>query len=206
MIKAPESRDPRNKAASHGSSVALPTALSRSAYKTKYLGIFWDIWLPGYSAPDVSLATEGSVSTMNWIIDIYRQNIYHQSPLLERAVMALCLGTLGKRLGDRDMTEEGMKAYSAALGKMSTVLKHTKSETPPNDAMVAATRCLSLYEVFFGTDSTDQQAQALAWHRHRFGELAFLSVRNPESYVDGIAHQMFADGRLSCVSQVTCVA
>ncbi|KAK4164037.1 hypothetical protein QBC43DRAFT_211492 [Cladorrhinum sp. PSN259] len=178
--------------------VTLPDTLAKSAYKTNCLSVFWDIYLPGYTDPEVSLARDGCFSTVNWMIDIQRQNIYHQNPHLEKSVMALCLATLGRRLGDRAMIEESMKAYSAAVRAMSVLLSRINSESPPDDAMVAATRCLSLFEVFYCPDSTDKQSQALAWHRHRFGELALLSARKPERQIDGIAHQMFADGRLSC--------
>ncbi|KAK3986946.1 hypothetical protein QBC44DRAFT_130383 [Cladorrhinum sp. PSN332] len=196
--KTRESTVTKTKSNPPAKTITLPDSLVKSAYKANCLGVFWDIYLPGYSDPAVSSARDGCISTVTWIIDIESLNMYSQNPFLERAVMAVCLGALGRRQGDRGMIEESMKAYSAAVRGMSILLMNTNSARPPDDAMVATTRCLSLFEVFYSPDASDKQNQALAWHRHRFGELALLSARTPEHQIDGISHRMFADGRLSC--------
>ncbi|KAK4223907.1 hypothetical protein QBC38DRAFT_548097 [Podospora fimiseda] len=179
--------------------ITIPNSLVKSAFKTNCLDVFWDIYLPGYNNPAISNERNGCISTVTWLINIPQLNMYSQNPFLEKAVMAVCLAGLGRRQSNRAMIEESIKAYSAAVRGMSFLLMNTTaSAKPPDDAMVAATRCLSLYEVFYGPDSHNKQHQALAWHRHRFGELALLSARKPEFQIDGISHQMFAEGRLSC--------
>ncbi|KAK0737243.1 hypothetical protein B0T21DRAFT_410694 [Apiosordaria backusii] len=199
----------------------LPTSLVSSAYKCNYVGLFWDMYNPN---SDLQRDLDNALSTTTWLVGIQSDKSYHSSPLLQTSFLAFCLGSVGHRLNQKHIIQNGMKAYNDALRGLSKSLAiQAQKHQIPDDATIATTRILSLYEVFFGSDplshtSTyscpDETAvckpegllgkplfmsysQADAWRRHRFGELALLESQSPEMYKEGIAHRMLADGRLS---------
>ncbi|KAK4187518.1 hypothetical protein QBC35DRAFT_384646 [Podospora australis] len=197
--KTVKSGKKRNTTVDKVSTIALPEKLAKSAYECSYLALFFEMYQPGSTASSVSdYAGAGGLSLTSWLVGVQCRQIYHGSPLLQKSVMAICLSTLGQRMQNRQMTEEGLKAYTVALRGMSVALTRNNGKLPPDEAMLAATRCLSLYEVFFGTDASNIPGQARAWNRHRFGEMALLSARDPSMHKDGWAHDLLADGRMSC--------
>ncbi|KAK4178158.1 hypothetical protein QBC36DRAFT_210136 [Triangularia setosa] len=202
--------------------VLLPASLASSAYKCRYVGLFWDMYDPN---SDLERDLDNSLSTTSWLAGVHSDKSYHDSPLLQTSFLAFCLGTVGQRLNLKSLVENGMKAYNEALrGLSKSIAIQAQRKHIPDNAIIATTRILSLYEVFFGSDPLshasisfcpDETAavcrphgpldkplfmsysQADAWRRHRFGELALLESQSPEMYKEGIAHRMLADGRLS---------
>ncbi|KAK4196038.1 hypothetical protein QBC40DRAFT_184438 [Triangularia verruculosa] len=199
----------------------LPTSLTSSAYKCNYVALFWEMYDPH---SDLERDLDNALSTTAWLAGVHSDKSYHNSPLLQTSFLAFCLGSVGHRLGQKPLIENGMNAYNEALrGLSKSIAAQACRNRVPDDATVATTRILSLYEVFFGSDPLSHTSasscpgeaatfkehvlvdkplcmsygQADAWHRHRFGELALLESQSPDMYKEGIAHRLLADGRLS---------
>lgn len=120
--------------------IALPDSLARSAYEDKYLGMFWESYLPGSRA----LSAESVRSTLGgWTNTI--QDLYLTENVLRKALLAISLGTVGRRYGEKWMTEQALVLYVAALQDMSTAL--TVPSKAKGDALLTASKLFSLYEV-----------------------------------------------------------
>lgn len=120
--------------------VTLPASLSRSASEQKYLGLFWDMYLPEGTA---SVKIMARYSLASWIPAVF--DLHKKDPALNKAVMSLCLGTIGSRRDVKWMSEESLKLYVDALSDMNVGLKcKTRRKS---DALLLATRTLGLYEV-----------------------------------------------------------
>lgn len=202
-----------------GAVTLLPPGLVSSAYKSNYVGLFWDMYDP---SSHLRRDLGNAISTTSWLGKVHSDKSYQSSPVLQTSFLAICLGTVGQRLKAQHLIQNGMKAYNEALGGLAkSIAMQAQSKQIPDDTTIATTRILSLYEVFFGCDPLAHAStsscpdttlvkpqglmeplfmsynQADAWRRHRFGELALLESQSPEMYKEGIAHQMLADGRLS---------
>ncbi|PTU23858.1 hypothetical protein P175DRAFT_0527312 [Aspergillus ochraceoroseus IBT 24754] len=170
-------------------SVALLPSLARSAYQTKYLDLFWNLYLPNGVAlsPEVTQPTLGG-----WIGTI--QEIYSTEEVLRKALLAMSLAAVGKHDGSQFLKEEGMELYAGALQGMAVALKNPKRAL--SDGMLTAIRIFSLYESMHGNNDASGLAQARSWVVHNSGDVALLMARTPHSFTTGHAHRLFADGRL----------
>lgn len=120
--------------------MTLPPGLARSAYELKYLGLFWDLYLPrGPLSSDMSRRYLcGSWSSV-------ARDLYLDDVALRKALLAMCLGTVGRHEGRRWMAEEGLKAYVAALSETTAALNDPERRN--SVAILASSRALGLYEV-----------------------------------------------------------
>ncbi|KAK0666557.1 hypothetical protein QBC41DRAFT_148861 [Cercophora samala] len=203
-----------------GAVTLLPPSLVSSAYQSNYVGLFWDMYDPNWHPQRDS---DNALSTTTWLAGLQSDKSYQNSPLLQTSFFAICLGAVGQRLNEKRLIENGMKAYNKALGGLAkSIAMQAHKNHVSDEATIATTRILSLYEVFFGSDPLSHTStsscpdppvgkpqgmidkpllmsynQADAWRRHRFGELALLEAQSPEMYKEGISHHMLADGRLS---------
>lgn len=51
----------------------------------------------------------------------------------------------------------------------------------------------------YGTDEADQLAQQRSWVAHTRGQLAMLTLRQPQDFRSGKSHQLFVDYRYNLV-------
>lgn len=121
-------------------SVALPNTLAQSAYETKYVGLFWETYLPGswaLSASTVQGQLEGWVKVVG---ELYVSNV-----ILKKALLAICLRMAARNSGEKWMGEKGFELYADALKQMSVALS-VPSRAKSNE-LFAASKIFSLYEV-----------------------------------------------------------
>lgn len=120
--------------------ITSPNGLARSAYEVKYLGLFWELYLPeGRLLSDYYLRH----SVGSWT-NVAR-DLHGTEPALDQALLAMSLASLGHRNGETDLMEAGLKHYVSALGEMKGALS-TRARRK-SDALLIATRMLGLYEV-----------------------------------------------------------
>ena len=121
--------------------IALPNELARSAYEQKYLGMYWEVYLPnGRTFP---CADEVRHTLGGWTTPILE--LYQTEDVLKKSVLALCLSTVGRRDGQDWVAEEGLKLHVGALKEM-TIAMRDPSRTR-GDALFCAAKMFSLYEV-----------------------------------------------------------
>ncbi|KAH6689696.1 hypothetical protein F5X68DRAFT_254157 [Plectosphaerella plurivora] len=172
--------------------ITMPSSLSRSAYEEKYLGMFWDIYLPEGTA---SVQTLGRYSFVTWIPIVL--DLHTKDPALNKALLALCLGTIGSRRNITWMSEESLKLYAGAVSDMNLGLKNKSRRT--SDALLLTTRTLGLYELICGLHDENGATitWANSWQGHNLGQMGLIMQRTPEGHVDGHAHDLFVDARMN---------
>lgn len=123
--------------------VALPDAFARSAYHEKYLGLFWQSYLPAGKAFSADSSKYVSGLWMNEIHSMARQD--HQSPV-RRILLAISLTSIGRRDNTPWMIENGIQLYGSSLATLAQQLKDPVALADNNNYV--ASRLLSLYEVW----------------------------------------------------------
>ncbi|KAH8883172.1 hypothetical protein GQ53DRAFT_732697 [Thozetella sp. PMI_491] len=170
--------------------ITLPHALAGSAYEAKWLGLFWDSYLPrGRQLP----TSEAWCSIGVWLNAV--QQLYLQDATLRQALLATSLVSIGRRDGIQWMREEGLKMYGSALVSMRKLLQ-TPSAARGEGALLA----IRMLNIIHGGDPQNRLAQARAYMGHMGGEISLVLDRGPEAHVSGLAHRIFADARHSLVS------
>ncbi|KAI8279615.1 hypothetical protein K4K59_008854 [Colletotrichum sp. SAR11_240] len=105
--------------------VAPPTIqaplFSHSAYEEKILDLFWETYMP-----DAPAFTPGTpivrYSHSDWAATV--QDLYRTDAALRQSLLAISLGTIGRRDKHAWMIDEGLKFYCQALGELNTALRH----------------------------------------------------------------------------------
>jgi hypothetical protein len=120
--------------------VTLPISLARSAYEEKYIGLFWDIYLPN-GQEFTKLSLRYPVGT--WVHAA--QALYQSDPALHKVLLALCFGTISWRKDQVWMAQESLRFYVSSLRDLNAGLRNPTRRK--SDALMLATRMLSLYEV-----------------------------------------------------------
>ncbi|KAK7728190.1 hypothetical protein SLS57_002660 [Botryosphaeria dothidea] len=172
--------------------IVLPDNLTRSAYESKSLGLFWELYLP-YGQNFTS--AQGQFTTGSWLRIV--DSIYHREDTLKQALLAMSLGIVGQRHGDTWMTQQGFATHGRALREMSRAVE--SPERSRRDELLAAARLMALFEIIFGANDQDKFAQARSWSSHVKGELLLLQARGPQAHTTGAAHHLFVDGRLNSI-------
>ncbi|GKT65480.1 C6 zinc finger domain protein [Colletotrichum tofieldiae] len=176
--------------------VVQTPSLSQSAFEDKVFDLFWE----GYM-PEAPLCTPGSpivrYSNADWattVRDLYRTDI-----ALRQSLLALSLGTIGRRDKQQWMIDDGLKFYCEALSELNAALRHPKRWK--TDALMLASRILGFYELLYGADDRERHgiSQAESWEGHTQGEMALVLQRTPQAHVEGRAHDLFSSGRLHLV-------
>ncbi|KAF9880416.1 C6 zinc finger domain protein [Colletotrichum karsti] len=174
-------------------SIIQAPSLSRTAYEEKILDMFWD----GYM-PEAPLCSTGSpivrFSHSDWATTV--QGLYRTDPALRQGLLAISLGTVGRRDRKQWMIDDGLKFYCQALGELNSGLRHPTRWR--SDALLVASRILGLYELLYGADDRERRgiSQAQSWEGHAMGEMALMVQRAPENHLYGDAHQLFCSGRV----------
>lgn len=120
--------------------IVLPDNLTRSAYESKSLGLFWELYLP-YGQNFTS--AQGQFTTGSWLRIV--DSIYHREDTLKQALLAMSLGIVGQRHGDTWMTQQGFATHGRALREMSRAVE--SPERSRRDELLAAARLMALFEV-----------------------------------------------------------
>ncbi|KAI8274513.1 hypothetical protein K4K60_009656 [Colletotrichum sp. SAR11_57] len=144
--------------------VAPPTIqaplFSHSAYEEKILDLFWETYMP-----DAPVFTPGTpivrYSHSDWAATV--QDLYRTDAALRQSLLAISLGTIGRRDKQVWMIDEGLKFYCQALGELNTALRHPTRWR--SDALMVASRILGLYELLYGADDRERRgiSQAQSW-------------------------------------------
>ncbi|KAM0281233.1 hypothetical protein ACHAQH_003664 [Verticillium albo-atrum] len=176
-----------------GPDVSLHPNLARSAYEVKYLDLFWRVYLPS-GKPFTPYASGYSIGGWTAVA----RDLFSTDGALRKALLAMCLGTLGREGGDQWMVREALRSYTQALGEMTSGLRSPEKRN--SDAFLVASRLMGLYEILYGGDDhTKEISQAGSWQSHNLGEMALITQRSPVKHVDGHAHQLFVDSRMHLI-------
>ncbi|KAI3529466.1 hypothetical protein CSPX01_15515 [Colletotrichum filicis] len=171
-------------------------SLSQSAFEERILELFWD----GYM-PDAPICSPRSpimrYSNADWATTV--RDLYRTDAALRLSLLALSLGTIGRRDKQQWMIDDGLKFYCNALTEMNVALRHPKRWK--SDALMVTSRILGFYELLYGADDRERHgiSQAESWEGHSLGELALIMQRTPEAHIDGHGHDLYASGRLHLV-------
>lgn len=128
----------------------LPESLTRSAYADKFLGFYWDSYLPNgrsFSAEAARYSTAGWTNVV--------QSLHQQDKSLHMALMANCMALVGLRDGQKWMVDESLRIYGLALGEVARTLRDPIKMK--SDELLVASRMLSQFEVSydFGPEEDD---------------------------------------------------
>jgi hypothetical protein len=122
------------------SAVTLPDQLARTACEDKFLGLFWESYLPNGRA----FAAGSMRATLGGYNDTISA-LYPDDNVLKKAILAMCMTTIGKQQGDKWMSDTGLGLYVGAMHDMSSTLERQARVKP--DVVLGAARIFSLYEV-----------------------------------------------------------
>ena len=106
----------------------------------RLLGAFWNTFLPN-SEPFSNKAAE--FSNGGWTN--VAQEVWQSDVLIRHALMANCLGLVGRRDGHPWMLQEGMRIYGITLNRVGLLLKEPNKVQSKTIAL--APMMLSLFEV-----------------------------------------------------------
>ena len=106
--------------------------------------MFWQIYLPADWNSSSSSAAKQNLGG-SWL-DIIQNVVPDEMLPLHKATLAMSLNTVGRRDGQSHIIEEGVNLYSDAMRASASALARPKQSDRP-DALLAATRLFSLYEV-----------------------------------------------------------
>lgn len=173
--------------------IGLDESLARLGYEAGYQCVFWNSYLPqGQQLPiHVTWYVNGG-----WTQAI--PQICTESQAARKILLALCLFSSGAGADRPWEKQEGMRFYAESLRDMAV----TVAKPQPTDlaALIVTSRLYGIYEIVFGSVSSDKLVQAQSWRRHSAGELALITSQRPETYRSGFLHQVFVDGRFGLVS------
>lgn len=125
-----------------GTAIVLPPELMRSAFSSSIIGQFFAEYLPGgrVSSPLAALKNggEGFITLA--------EEMQPSSRPIELIMLSVSLSTVGKRDGNVEMMEAGLKYHTLALQQTSEMMK--RAWAPDNRAAVKViARGLALFEV-----------------------------------------------------------
>ncbi|KAF1952132.1 hypothetical protein CC80DRAFT_596767 [Byssothecium circinans] len=167
-------------------------SLTASAYAANTIETFFSMWNPDTDNNAVDKAEllrfDGFENVMS--------KLYVQDEALKLLLLALGTGLLGKNTDDVALVRQGRVLYGRGLKEMSTALASRRRVR--SEALLAVPRVAGLFEILFGADpDTTVQAQSYVSHAH--GLITMYTNRGPESYTDGVAHNLFSDGRKTVI-------
>ncbi|KAK4449056.1 hypothetical protein QBC34DRAFT_97714 [Podospora aff. communis PSN243] len=171
--------------------VAVSASLTRSAHRVNIIATLWNLRCTAEHTCELA--------TVLWIAKIQDKPIFLQSPCLQKSILAVCLASIGKQRQTEWMVKEGLQLYGSAVKTLSKALGRLPPSTPPPDSMLVTTRVLAMHEIISGCAiQGDPHMQVSHWPMHKMGELALLTARSPDSFVESPSHEMFVDARFMC--------
>lgn len=127
-------------------SVALPTALSKSAREQLYFGLFTDAMFPSgrvYSQEATKL------SSVSWSRHI--STLYTTEAALRYATLAVSSSIIGRQQGDMQLRLKGIQMYNMAVLAMARALK--QPDWYLRDGLIVAARVMANFEVSYSPDN-----------------------------------------------------
>ncbi|KAL9598361.1 MAG: hypothetical protein Q9219_004523 [cf. Caloplaca sp. 3 TL-2023] len=137
---------------------ALPHDLSRTAFETKSMSIFWDLYFPA-SEHVLPKARKIGINFCNWTVAVRRLNL--DDSALRSALLALSLAQIGESHNDRPVSEQAIKFYGMALKEMHLALQDPKRLQ--SDELLAAGKLMAGYETAALTGATIPTASSSYW-------------------------------------------
>ncbi|PSN74884.1 hypothetical protein BS50DRAFT_26197 [Corynespora cassiicola Philippines] len=167
--------------------IMLPDNLTRSAYGERFIEEFFDVYLPyPHKGRPAVIHTNSFLSALT--------TLYVQDQTLRYALLAIGATFLGKVSGEIQLIQQGYRVYGQCLWKLQRALQFPDSSI--GEALLAVPRLMGLFEILFGTEEHTKQ-QAASWCSHADGEWALMRNKGAESYSNGVAHDLFVEGRLN---------
>ncbi|KAJ5591624.1 uncharacterized protein N7459_001993 [Penicillium hispanicum] len=163
-------------------------SLWRSASQMNMVGTFWATFLPNSQPFSLRAARFANGGWTN-----VAQEIYQDDTLVRHALMANCLGLVGRQDGHAWMVQEGMRIYGLTLNRVGMLLK--QPDKVHSKTIVLVPMMLSLFELMLGADE-QKFIQFHRWHSHAVGTSSIILMRPPGDYATGVAHRIFIEGRL----------
>lgn len=173
----------------------LDQSLERTGAKSNYLSQYWNFLLPNNGQP----FTPGAVrySTTGWMDAVEDMSQRHDGVRLGLLFNALAL--VGQRTGQASVIAEAWRMYSRALHTLARSLPHagdSGTAATNDDELLMTSALLGAFELLQVSEGRQSWLHGMTWLRHAYGQKAIIVARGPERYVDGHAHQLFADSRL----------
>ncbi|KAF2642176.1 hypothetical protein P280DRAFT_424988, partial [Massarina eburnea CBS 473.64] len=166
-------------------------SLATSAHTSNIVELFFNMWNPDNDNASDQMATHHVDGFENMM-----SSLYVQDEALRLALLAIGTGLLGKKKNDENLVRQGRILYGRGLKEMGNAL--TDPRRAHSEAILAVPRINGLFEMVFGADK-DITVQAQSWLSHARGLITMYTARRPESYIDGVAHNLFKDGRKTVI-------
>ena len=169
----------------------IPPSLAETAFTTKGMEAVFDLFPAHQDAG-------GALQVINQFSKLLA-TLCMREEALRQTIFAFGLVTLGKESNDQVVVRKGRMLYGKALQELGASLQNPHRRTI--EALLATTRLMSLYEIFYGAEGESISPQARNWMSHAQGEIALIVSRGPEAFTTGTAHLMFTFARFNSVSQ-----
>ncbi|KAF4943718.1 hypothetical protein FGADI_13217 [Fusarium gaditjirri] len=175
----------------------LDLSLERTAAESRYLFLYWRFLLPNNGQMFSLQATRHS--TTGWIQVV--QDLAQNDEGVRTGLLANALALVGQQTKQLSAVMEAYNMYSKALHILARSLPHIKQEKTTEETKLMTSALLAAFELLQVSDGRQSCLHGLTWLRHSTGQKAIILARGPESYKEGLAHQLFADGRLHLLYQ-----
>ncbi|TQN66211.1 putative transcriptional regulatory protein, partial [Colletotrichum shisoi] len=122
--------------------VTQAPSLSQSAFEDKIFDLFWEGYMPEAPlwAPASPIVRFANADWATAVRDLYRTDT-----ALRQSLLALGLGTIGRRDKQQWMVDDGLKFCCDALRELNVGLRHPRRWK--SDALILASRILGFYEI-----------------------------------------------------------
>ncbi|KAI0153689.1 hypothetical protein BJ166DRAFT_627596 [Pestalotiopsis sp. NC0098] len=178
--------------ASSTQDIILSLSLTQTAYSARYMDLFWSHYLPcGETLPAQAMAL-GNGGWISIALDLFPTD-----RTLQLAMQSVVLRGVGVRNADPALLRQVSTAYSRCLQDFNNALSDPNRRN--TDGILCTVKLLSLFEMHYGTDEADQLAQQRSWVAHTRGQLAMLTLRQPQDFRSGKSHQLFVDYRYNLI-------
>jgi len=125
------------------SNVVLYDSFARSAYRERYLGLFWNSYLPnGRAFPTQTTQYTNGVWT-NELHDMF--HTANNGTSLRDILLAICFTSVGQRDEKPWVVENGIRLYGKSVAALGQQLGERRASISSYN--LATVRLLSLYEV-----------------------------------------------------------
>ncbi|ETS83957.1 hypothetical protein PFICI_05833 [Pestalotiopsis fici W106-1] len=172
--------------------VTLSQSLTQTAYNARYMDMFWSHYLPCGETLTNEAMKLGNGGWINLALDLFSTD-----STLQLAMQSVVLRGMGMRNADQSLMRQGSAAYSMCLKDFNKALSDSGRRS--TDGILCTVKLLSLFEMHYGADETDKLAQQRSWGAHANGQLAMLTLREPQDFRSGKAHQLFVDYRYNLI-------
>ncbi|EWG54342.1 hypothetical protein FVEG_12582 [Fusarium verticillioides 7600] len=173
----------------------LDLSLERTAAESRYLFLYWRFLLPNNGQMFSLQATRHS--TTGWIQVV--QDLAKNDKGVRAGLLANALALVGQQMKQLSVVMEAFHMYSKALQILARCLPHIKQEQTTEEPRLMTSALLAAFELLQVSNGRQSCLHGITWLRHSTGQKAIILARGPESYKEGIAHQLFADGRLHLI-------